>query len=412
MNESVNTIERLIDELCPEEVELKTLGEIGTLIRGSGLQKKDFVKDGVGCIHYGQIYTYYGSFTKSTKTFVPKELAANLKKVNKGDLVIACTSENVNDVCKAVAWLGEEEIVTGGHSTIFKHHENPKYLSYYFQTQAFADQKKKYAKGTKVIEVSAKELSKIKIPLPSIAVQGAIVKILDTFIELEAELKVELEARRRQYVYYRDNLLTFGAMVPKKKFSEVGSFTRGKRFVKSDMVQEGRPCIHYGEMYTHYKIWARESKSFLEQNFAARLRVAHPGDVIIVSAGETIEDIGNGVAWLGDSDVVIHDACFAFKSDLNPKYVSYFLQTSDFRSQIKRFVSSGKISSISIDGLGRAVIPIPPLEEQERIVSILDKFYALVNDASIGLPAEIKARRQQYEYYLGKLFTFKEYAKQ
>jgi len=180
------------------------------------LQKKDFVEDGVGCIHYGQIYTYYGTFTNKTKSFVSQKLANSLKKVNKGDLVITSTSENIEDVCKAVAWLGEDEIVTGGHATILKHHENPKYLSYYFQTPSFSDQKRKYAKGTKVIDVSAKDLAKIKIAVPSLTEQERIVAILDRFDALVNDISVglpaELNARRKQYEYYRDKLLTFSPL--------------------------------------------------------------------------------------------------------------------------------------------------------------------------------------------------------
>jgi len=183
------------------------------MTRGSGLQKSDFRENGVGCIHYGQIYTHYGVFTNETKSFVSNDLAKKLKKVNKGDLVIACTSENIEDVCKVVAWLGDEEIVTGGHSTIFKHNQNPKYLAYYFQTPMFFDQKKKYASGTKVIEVSAKKLSKINIPIPSLAEQDHIVQILDKFDALVNDISIglpaELSARRSQYEYYRNKLLTF-----------------------------------------------------------------------------------------------------------------------------------------------------------------------------------------------------------
>ena len=191
-----------------------------------------------------------------------------------------------------------------------------------------------------------------------------------------------------------------------KTLDEVGQFVRGKRFVKTDMIAEGFPCIHYGEMYTHYHVWAKQSKSFVRPELASKLRVANPGDVIIVAAGETIEDIGKGTAWLGDTDVVIHDACFSFKSTLNPKYVSYFLRTSLFHDQIKRNISSGKISAINASGLSKARIPVPSIAEQERIVAILDKFDILVNDISQGLPAEIKARRQQYEHYRAKLLSF------
>jgi len=408
----MNSVEELIQQLCPDGVKFKEMGEIGEFVRGSGLQKKDFTESGIGCIHYGQIYTYYGPFTDKTKSFVSIELAKKLKKVQPNDLVIASTSENVEDVCKATAWLGETEIVTGGHVTIFKHKENPKYLAYYTQTESFFEQKKKYAKGTKVIDVSARDMAKILIPIPPLLIQQEIVSILDKYTaleaELEAELEIELEARKRQYKYYRNRMLSFeGRKVEWKMLGEVGEFIRGKRFVKNDIVSEGVPCIHYGELYTYYHIWAKKTKSFLEPALAVKLRVAHPGDVIIVAAGETIEDIGNGVAWLGDSNVVIHDACFTYTHSLNPKYVSYYLQTDFFRSQIKRFISSGKISSINASGLSKAIIPIPSQFDQERIVGILDRFDALVKDISVGLPAEIQARRKQYEYYRDKLLDFK-----
>jgi type I restriction enzyme S subunit len=186
----------------------------------------------------------------------------------------------------------------------------------------------------------------------------------------------------------------------------VGTFTRGKRFVRTDMMEEGFPCIHYGEMYTHYNIYANQSKSFISEELASKLRKANSGDVIIVAAGETIEDIGKGTAWLADSDVVTHDACFSFKSPLNPKYVAYFSRTRLFHDQIRPHISSGKISAINANGLSKAKIPVPPRAEQDRIVAILDKFDALVTDISSGLPAEIKARREQYEYYRNKLLTF------
>lgn len=198
------------------------------------------------------------------------------------------------------------------------------------------------------------------------------------------------------------------APVEWKTLGEVGEFIRGKRFVKKDMISEGVPCIHYGEMYTHYKVWAKEAKSFLDKDLASKLRVANPGDVVIVSAGETIEDIGKGTAWLGDTDVVIHDACFTYKSTLNPKYVSYFLRTKLFHNQIKRYISSGKISAINAKGLSKAKIPIPPLAEQERIVSILDKFDTLTNLNNEGLPREIELRQKQYEYYRDVLLSFPE----
>jgi type I restriction enzyme S subunit len=197
------------------EVEWKTLGEVGELVRGNGLPKADFTETGVPAIHYGQIYTYYGTYTHKTISFVSIETAKKLRKVNHGDVVITNTSENLEDVGKALVYLGLEQAVTGGHATIFKpsKHILGKYLTYYTQTEGFAKQKGKYAKGTKVIDVSASDLSKIKIPVPSLAVQARIVTILDKFDTLTTSisegLPKEISLRKKQYEYYREQLLTF-----------------------------------------------------------------------------------------------------------------------------------------------------------------------------------------------------------
>ena len=205
----MSRIDRLIAQRCPRGIEFKALGEIAELVRGNGMPKSNFTTSGVGCIHYGQIYTHYGVWATETLSFVAPETAKPLAKVDPGDLVITNTSENVEDVCKAVAWLGEAQIVTGGHATVIKHGQDAKYLSYYFRTRDFFAKKKKKATGTKVIDVSAKSLAQIRIPIPPLEIQQEIVAILDRFTKLEAELEAELEARRAQYKHYRDALLTF-----------------------------------------------------------------------------------------------------------------------------------------------------------------------------------------------------------
>lgn len=189
-------------------VEWKPLGELGELVRGNGLQKKEFTETGVPAIHYGQIYTYYGFETQKTISFVSPELAERLRKVDKGDVVITNTSENLEDVGKALLYLGEQQAVTGGHATIFKPNREiieGKYFVYFTQTSSFFEAKRKYAKGTKVIDVSATDMAKIKIPIPPLEAQREIVRVLDNFTELTAELT----ARKKQYEYYRNLLLTF-----------------------------------------------------------------------------------------------------------------------------------------------------------------------------------------------------------
>ena len=194
-------------------VRLLALGNFATLVRGNGMPRKDLSDHGVGAIHYGQIYTRYGTFADRTESFIDEVLAKKLAKVDPGDIVITNTSENVDDVCKAVAWVGDEVIVTGGHATVIKHDQNPKYLSYWFQTKSFYDQKRKLATGTKVIDLSAKQLARVKVPLPTREVQDELVAFIEKLELLHSSMSIglpaELQARRKQYEYYRDKLLTF-----------------------------------------------------------------------------------------------------------------------------------------------------------------------------------------------------------
>ena len=182
------------------------LGQIGTFTRGNGLQKKDFVDSGVGCIHYGQVFTYYGTYTYSTKSFVRPELATRLKRAKTGDLIIATTSENDEDVCKAVAWVGEGEIAISGDAYIFSHNQNPKYIAYLFQTQSFQEQKKKLITGTKVKRVSGDAMAKLMFPMPPYPVQEAIVEAMDAISLLKENLKQELDNREVQYKFLLETL--------------------------------------------------------------------------------------------------------------------------------------------------------------------------------------------------------------
>lgn len=411
----MNKIEKLIEKFCPEGVEFKELSELGYLYGGlTGKSKKDFQSGNGNYVTYKNIYSNISVDIKQ-KNFVLISENENQNKLEVGDVLFTGSSENKEECAMSseVTELPSEDMYLNSFSFGFRLRHKSLFVNgffkYLFRSPNIREQIFKTSSGVTRINVSKKRFAKISIPVPPLAIQEKIVEILDQFTQLETELETELEARKVQYQFYRNQLLAFeNKEVEWKSLGEVGEFTRGKRFVRTDMIEEGFPCLHYGEMYTHYNVFATESKSFISPELAKKLRVANPGDVVIVSAGETIEDIGKGTAWLGESDIVTHDACFSFKSPLNPKYVSYFLRTRIFHDQIKRHISSGKISSINAKGLATAKIPVPPMEEQERIVNILDKFDDLVNNISFGLPAEIEARRQQYEYYREKLLTFKQ----
>ncbi|TKC01409.1 restriction endonuclease subunit S [Pedobacter cryotolerans] len=383
-------IDDLIAKYCPEGVEYKDLGDIVQILdnkrkpisKGNRIAGKYPYYGANGIQDYVEGYIFDGTF-----------------------LLLGEDGSVINKDGSPVLNWASGKIWVNNHAHILAENKDKALLRFIYFALAEIDVTK-VVKGN-IPKITQQNLRSFSIPIPPLLVQQEIVNILDKFTSLTAELEAELEARSTQYVYYRDKLLGFeNTAVEWKTLGEVGTFLRGKRFVRTDMIEEGFPCIHYGEMYTHYNIYAKQSKSFISEELASKLRKANPGDVIIVAAGETIEDIGKGTAWLADTDVVTHDACFSFKSPLNPKYVSYFLRTRLFHDQIRPHISSGKISAINANGLSKAKIPVPPRAEQDRIVAILDKFDALVTDISTGLPAEIKARRQQYEYYRGKLLTF------
>ena len=193
---------------------MKRLGDIGTFTRGSGIQKKDFVDDGMPCIHYGQIYTRFGLFADKVLAHIPSEQYEKCKKASPGDVIFAITSENIEDVCTPLVWEGSEPVAISGHSCAFSPNGvSPRFLAYFATTRDFLRAKGRIAKGTKVIEVSPVDLARVEIPVPSLETQQKVVDVLNKFDALTTSLTdglpAEIEARRQQYEYYRDRLLDF-----------------------------------------------------------------------------------------------------------------------------------------------------------------------------------------------------------
>lgn len=183
-----------------------------------------------------------------------------------------------------------------------------------------------------------------------------------------------------------------------KKIGDIGSLTRGKRFVHADAVEDGIPCIHYGELYTFYGVSTKNIKSHIRCDLQNKMRYAHKNDVVIVGAGENKMDIGIGVAYLGDESVAVHDACYIWQHNENPVYLSYCLRTAFYHHQLLKYVVEGKICSLSAENLKKVKLPVPPLEVQREIVHILDRFTLLT--------AELTARKKQYEFYRDSLLNF------
>ena len=201
--------DQLLDLEGKEGVEMKTLGEIGEFIRGNGIQKNDFVEEGFGCIHYGQIHARYGFSAEETISKIEESLYKKCKKAQKGDVVLATTSEDVEGVAKPFVWLGDEEVAVSGDAFIFHHNQNGKFMGHQFLTHKFMQFKVKYATGAKVVRISGENMAKYEVALPSLSEQQRIVSILDTFEVSINNMEQQLALREKQYECYRKKLLTF-----------------------------------------------------------------------------------------------------------------------------------------------------------------------------------------------------------
>lgn len=259
--------------------------------------------------------------------------------------------------------------------------------------------------------------STFKIPLPPLPIQEEIVRILDNFTKLTAELEAELEARKKQYEYYRDSLLKFtqGGGVNDCVWKPLGdiivSLNTGlnpRQFFKLNTDDAKNYYITIREI-RNGKITPNEKTDMLNDealrlcNNRSNLEI---GDVLF-----------SGTGTIGETAVIteapfnwnIKEGVYTIKpnqSIILPFYLHHLLQTEQIKTSYMKKVAGGTVKSIPMAEMKKIIIPVPPLPEQERIVNILDRFDKLCNDITEGLPAEIEARRKQYEYYRDKLLTF------
>ncbi|MFI8594659.1 restriction endonuclease subunit S [Microbacterium sp. NPDC078428] len=398
----MSRLEQLLGELCPDGVPFRALGEIGTVVRGKRFVKDDMIDVGVPCIHYGEIYTKYGVSATESYSFTSPERAMTLRFAQPGDVIMASAGETIADIGKSVAWLGDDPIVIHDACYAYSSPLDPEYVSYYFSSRSFRDQIKQHISSSKISSISTQSVAKARIPVPPLDVQREIVRILDVFTELEAELETELRARREQYKHYQDQLLTFtDEAVDWGMLGDIGRISMCRRVFKAETTSIGDvPFFKIGT-------FGGEPDAFITRDlyndYRSRYPFPKPGEVLISAAGtigRTVVYDGapgyfqdSNIVWIENDESVVSNA-----------YLRYWYRVVQWRTD------GGTIRRLYNDNIRRAKIAVPRKSEQDRIVRVLDAFEALVNDRRIGLPAEIAARRKQYTYYRDKLFNFEEAA--
>lgn len=411
----MSKIEQLIKEKCPNGVEYKKIWEVTTW------DKK-----------YKSAEKYMQPKTNKYKYLLANQINDILDE--NGDVFVLETGINVEKkytteqlakdyLCEgeivAIPWggtpnvkyyngkfvTGDNRIATSNDTTVLLN----KFLYYFLDNKIKTIAK--FYRGSGIKHPEMKKVLMLNIPLPPIKVQEEIVRILDKFSELETELETELEARKRQYEFYKNKIFKFENRKDVKwlKLKEIAiEMYRGNGIKRKEITNEGVPCVRYGEIYTSYNIWFQKCISHTNVDVVPNPKTFTTNDLLFAITGENIEDIAKTVAYVGKGTCYAGGDIVVLKHKQNGKYLSYALSTRNAMLQKGKGKVKSKVVHSSVPSIQEIVIPIVKLEEQERIVKILDKFDKLVNDISEGIPAEIEARKKQYEYYRNKLLSFEE----
>lgn len=406
----MNWIEELIEKLCPEGVEWKPIGDV--VIKTKNIRWAD-------CSGVEFKYIDLSSVDRTTH-FIVNPLNINNETapsraqqlVKEGDVIFGTT----RPLLKRYAVIPKKydgQICSTGFCVLRPDPNRilTNFLFHLLGTDSFYQYVESNEQGASYPAISDSAIKKFPIPIPPLPIQNEIVKILDLFTQLEAELKTELEAeleaRKTQYTYYRDALLNFeGKEVEWKTLGEVAlEFGRGKSKHRprndSRLYGGDIPFIQTGDIRNASHIICDYTQTYSE--FGLKQSKLWPKGTLCITVAANI----------AETTILGFDSCFpdsvvgfiANPERTSSSYVEYLL--SSFKSKLQLQSTGSAQDNINLGTFENLRLPFPPLSEQQRIVSILDKFDALVNDLSSGLPAEIQARRQQYEYYRNKLLTFK-----
>ena len=388
----MSKLDRLINELCPNGVEYKKIGEICVVLTG-GEAQADAIKnkEPVG----DKIYPIYSNGIGDNSLWG----FSSEYRVDRDAVTFS-----------SIGTIGFPTIRKAKFTPIIRlkvlypiddNKLNLSFLKYALEIVEFEQQK------SSVPNINANMIKTLEIPVPPLPIQEEIVRILDNFTKLTAELTAELQDRKKQYEYYRDNLLTFKNDVKKVKLKDVAiSMFRGGGITRDQVTETGYPCVRYGEIYTTYNTYFDKCVSHTKLEEIVSPKFIEYGDLLFAITGESIEDIGKTIAYVGNEKCLVGGDILVMRHNQNPKYLSYALATNDAVEQKGKGKVKSKVVHANAEAIGNIEIYLPSLEIQERIVSVLDNFEKICNDLKIGLPAEIELRQKQYEYYRDLLLTF------
>ena len=408
----MSKLDELIAELCPDGVEYKSIGEIATNIyRGSGITRDQVTEEGTPCVRYGEIYTTYGVWFDKCISHTNASKISNAKYFEHGDILFAITGESIEDIAKSCAYVGEEKCLAGGDIVVLKHKEDPKYLAYALATTNARSQKSKGKVKSKVVHSSVPAIMEIIVPVPPLEVQREIVRVLDNFTLLSVELSAELKARKKQYEYYRENLMKFDnvpfvpldTIFPNIRNGFVGTVTKYFTTREKGIRYLEGTNIHNGIISDNEELYV--TREFHQKHIKNELKA---DDILMVQSGHIGECAVVGEKYKGAN-------CHALiimsngGNCLSKFYVHYF-HTAEGMRHLKPAITDGNIKHVLAGKMNFVKVPYPSITDQKRVVSLLDRFENLCSDIYSGLPAEIEARQKQYEYYRDKLLTFKEKA--
>ena len=404
----MSKLDELIAELCPDGVEYKELNSLCRFQNGFSFKSPLFKSSGLPILRITNISN--GEIKDSDFVYFEKsdykEDLSNYE-VKKGDVVVAMSGATTGKIGYNYS---NNTYYLNQRVGLFVPNENKlskRYLFHWLTSQSNNILNISSGSGAQP-NLSSVKMMEFIIPIPPLPVQEEIVRILDKFTSLTAELTAELTARKKQYEYYRDSLLTRETKVEIKKLGEIATITRGGNFQKKDFVESGLPCIHYGQMYTHFGTWTDKTLTYVDKTVFDKSKQAQPNDIVMAVTSENVDDVCKCTAWVGKEPIAVSGHTAIIHHNQNAKYLSYYFQSSGFYKQKVKLAHGTKVIEVTPDKLNDITIPLPPLSVQQRIVDVLDNFDAICSDLKIGLPAEIDARKKQYEYYRDLLLTFAE----